>query len=127
MGPRGVLTSIEPDSHLHGLATAGIADAGIAERVRSIQGEPADVAGRLTDGQYDLVLLQGDPGDHPRLVPHAERLLRPGGLLVARRVLVSSDGAGPVVEAVSVDPWAEVTVLPMDDGLLMARRAPDDG
>lgn len=122
MGPRGVLTSIESDAHLHGLATAGVAETGIGDRVRSIQGEPTDVAQRLTDGQYDLVLLQGDPAGQARLLPHAERLLRPGGMLVARRVLAVADGVAAPVEAVAAEPWAEVTVLPVDDGLLLARR-----
>lgn len=125
MGPRGVLTSIEADAHLHGLATAGIAETGIGDTVRSIQGEATDVAERLSDGQYDLVLLQGDPAGHARLLPQAERLLRPGGMLVARRVLAVADGVGAPVEAVATDPWAEVTVLPVDDGLLLARRAPE--
>lgn len=125
MGDRGVLTSIEADAHLHGLATAGVAEIGIGDRVRSIQGDPTDVAGRLSDGQYDLVLLQGDPAGHARLLPHAERLLRPGGLLVARRVLAVTDGIGAPVEATAADPWAEVSVLPVDDGLLLARRHPE--
>lgn len=124
MGDRGVLTSIEADAHLHGLATAGVAEVGIGDRVRSIQGDPTDVAQRLSDGQYDLVLLQGDPAEHARLLPQAERLLRPGGLLVARRVLAVSEGIGAPVEAAAADPWSEVTVLPVDDGLLLARRAP---
>ncbi len=102
-----------------------MAEVGIGDRVRSIQGDASDVAGRLSDGQYDLVLLQGDPAGHARLLPHAERLLRPGGLLVARRVLAVTDGIGAPVEATAADPWAEVSVLSVDDGLLLARRTPE--
>ena len=124
MSDRGVLTSIEADTHLHGLATAGVAETGMADRVRSILGDPATVADRLSDAQYDLVLLQGDPQGHARLLPDVERLLRPGGVLVARRVLAVPTGMSALVESVAVDPWSEATVLPVDDGLLLARLAP---
>ena len=82
MVDRGVLTSIEEDTHLHGLATAGVAETGVGDRVRSILGDPEAVTGRLSDDGYDLVLLQGDPTAHARLLPHVERLLRPGGVLL---------------------------------------------
>lgn len=121
MADRGVLTSIEADTHLHGLATAGIAETGVSDRVRSILGDPATVVDRLSDDGYDLVLLQGDPTAHARLLPAVERLLRPGGVLVARRVLAVPTGVGAIVESVAVDPWSEATVLPVDDGLLLAR------
>ena len=124
MGERGVLTSLESDTHLHGLATAGIAEVGVADRTRSILGDPATVVDRLSDDGYDLVLLQGDPTLHARLLPDVERLLRPGGVLVARRVAAVPTGVSGLLEAVTVDPWAGATVLPVDDGLLLARLAP---
>lgn len=127
MGERGVLTSIEADTHLHGLATAGVAETGVADRTRSILGDAATIVDRLSDGQYDLVLLQGDPTLHARLLSDVERLLRPGGLLVARRVLAVPSGFSALAESVAVDPWSEVTVLPVDDGLLVARLAPVAG
>ncbi len=126
MGERGVLTSIEADTHLHGLATAALAETGVADRTRAILGDPATVVDRLSDDGYDLVLLQGDPTLHARLLPDVERLLRPGGLLVARRVAAVPTGVSGLVESVTVDPWSEATVLPVDDGLLLARLAPAD-
>jgi predicted O-methyltransferase YrrM len=121
MGERGVLTSIESDTHLHGLATAAFADIGITDRVRAILGDPLTVADRLSDDGYDLVLLQGSSDSQHALLPDTQRLLRPGGLLVARRVLPAGHGPSTLVEAVAGEPWAEATVLPVDDGLLLAR------
>lgn len=117
MGGRGVLTSIEQDSHQHTLATAGFADLGVSDRVRAILGDPATVLGRLSDDQYDLVLLQGaQVSDH---VAAAQRLLRDGGLLVVRGV-DNADGI-MVLETISEsDAWT-ATVLPLDGGLLLAR------
>lgn len=121
MDSRGVLTSIEGDTHIHGLATAAFDEVGIGDRVRSILGNPGDVATRLSDGQYDLVILQANATTDVRLITQVERLLSPGGMLVARRVMASADGPSAILEAVAADPWAEATVLPIDDGLLLAR------
>jgi len=117
MGARGVLTSIESDSHQHTLASAAYADLGVGDRVRAILGDAATVLGRLSDDQYDLVLLQGP--EVSRHLVAAERLLRDGGLLVVRGV-DAADGAA-VLEAISgQDRWM-ATVLPLDGGLLLAR------
>lgn len=116
MGERGVLTSIEVDSHQHTLATAAYADLGVNDRVRAILGDPATVLERLSDDQYDLVLLQGEGvSDYLGTV---QRLLRDGGLLVVRGV----DGADGTVllEAISGDDAWTATVLPLDGGLLLA-------
>lgn len=122
MGARGVLTSIESDSHQHTLAGAAYADLGIGDRVRAILGDPGTVLGRLSDDQYDLVLLQG-----PDIAQHlaaAERLLRDGGLLVVRGV-DTADGLA-VLEDISGQAHWTATVLPVDGGLLVARLRKDD-
>jgi predicted O-methyltransferase YrrM len=94
LAPRGVLTSVEGDPYAHGLASEAFEGAGTAERVRCIQGEPATVLPRLSDGGYDLVLLQGRAADYPDHLAHARRLLRAGGLLIARRVLRRGEDSG---------------------------------
>ena len=44
-----------------------------------------EVLPRLTDGGYDLVLVDASPADHPRYLDEALRLLRPGGVAGAAR------------------------------------------
>jgi predicted O-methyltransferase YrrM len=129
---RGVLTSVEPDPYAHGLASEAFESAGRADRVRAILGEPDTVLPRLSDGAYDLVLLQSRPGDYPDQLPHARRLLRAGGVLVARRVLrhgEAPDALAGFLEALATDhDGFATTVLPLDDGLALAtRRAEGDG
>jgi predicted O-methyltransferase YrrM len=126
MGERGVLTSVEPDPHQHGLATRSYDSAGVSERVRSIHGEPSEVLERLSDATYELVLLQGEPADYPAHLEHAVRLLKPGGMLLARGVLPadpSEDEAGGLATFVAYlaerDDLA-VTVLDVDGGLALA-------
>lgn len=84
LASRGVVTSLESDPDAHALASESVELAGLADRVRSISGEPNEVLPRLADGGYDLVLLQAATSRLEGLLVHAERLLRPGGVLVVR-------------------------------------------
>lgn len=125
---RGVLTSIESDPNAHGLAKETYRDAGAGTRVRSIPGEAATVLPRLADGGYDLIVLQGARGDYPDDLAHARRLLRPGGMLVARGVLrvdEHGDAVGRFVEQLVEDACFDAVVLPIDDGIALATRRDD--
>ena len=130
LAERGVLTSVEPDAHRHGLATQAYAEADATARVRAIEGDPAAVLPRLADGAYDIVLLQTavDP-DH---LDHALRLARPGGVIVLRGTLLEGarsvvrglvgDTEPSVLERLSESDLLDATILPIDDGLVLARR-----
>jgi predicted O-methyltransferase YrrM len=122
---RGALTSIEPDPHAHGLATEAYASAGVGSRIRSILGDPAAVLPRLSDGSYDLVLLQLESGSSPDDLVHAHRLLRVGGVLVARGVTRRGDRAesrARFLHQLLEDESFATAVLPLDDGLALATR-----
>lgn len=126
LADRGVVTSIEPDAHTHGLATQAFDDVDAGTRVRSILGDPRTVLERLSDGAYDLLVLQAQPLTYPMALEHAERLLRPGGMLVARGILRPGDHADSLARFLQdlVDGDAfDATVLPIDDGLALAVRA----
>jgi predicted O-methyltransferase YrrM len=121
----GVLTSIEPDPHLHELATETYRALSIRSRPRSIQGDPSTVLPRLADGSYDLMLLQAEPAGYPDDLAHARRLLRDGGLLVARGVLRGGEAGEALarfVDALASDAGFVATVLPVDGGLALATR-----
>jgi len=124
MAARGILTSVELDSHWHGLATTAYEQAGVGDRVRSILGNPAEVLPRLSDATYELVLIQGRLTDHPTYLEHARRLLQPGGVLIARGLLHDPDTARGTAlrafaELLDEDDWIG-TVLPLDDGVGLA-------
>ncbi|HSK24188.1 MAG TPA: class I SAM-dependent methyltransferase [Egicoccus sp.] len=130
MPERAVLTSIEPDAHAHGVATAAYRTVGAGSRVRSIHGEPEAVLPRLSDGGYDLVLWQTGVTDADDARSHAARLLRDGGVLVARGLV--ADGAGrtqaeALVSGLLDDETFEVAVLPVDGGVVLATRRGPDG
>ncbi len=124
----GVLTSIEPDAHAHALAADAYASAGVADHVRSIQGDPLTVLPRLTDAGYDLMLLQSDAKLYPEMIEHAQRLLRPGAMFVARGVVrrgEDSDHLAAFIDTLIQDEFLLTTVLPLEDGIALAVRRPD--
>lgn len=129
MDPRGTLTSIESDPTVQSAATDSFANAGVAGRVRAILGDPVEVLDRLSDRSYELLVVQAVGVDHRGLLGHAMRLLRPGGMLVARDLAV---GAPPEVrvrreftrDLIEHDAFTTV-VLPLDGGVALATRDDD--
>ena len=136
MSDRAILTSIEPDPEMQGWAGRAYAEAGHSDQVRSILGLPLKVLPRLSDGGYDLVLIQTSYVEYPSYVEHVLRLLRPGGLLVALGTL----GLGRVAEGSARDDVTDAlrefnrtiadakrllpTLLPIDAGVTLATRTP---
>ncbi|GAA4690227.1 O-methyltransferase [Pseudonocardia yuanmonensis] len=147
MAADGTLTSIDVDPELQRAARRSFLDAGHGPgRLRLINGLALEVLPRLTDGGYDLVLVDvarsgggariaAGAADYPDYLAEAIRLLRPGGILVLDGVLVgggrevtagtgtngdSTGGTapdGPALDAGAVDAGApDGTAGPAADG-----------
>jgi predicted O-methyltransferase YrrM len=124
LAERGTVTSLEPDPDVHSLTSESVELAGLSDRVRSIAGEPSEVLPRLADGGYDLVLLQVAGPRLVGLVDHAERILRPGGVLVVRPRGDVAVALAVTERLVSSDALA-ATAATGDDGMMLVatRRA----
>lgn len=127
MHPRGMLTTIEADPDHQAAAQQVLARAGHGQRVRSILGSALAVLPKLADDAYDLVFVDAAPAEYPDYLPHVVRLLRPGGLLIAARVLrAGEDADGRAVRAFAAkvrdDAALDGQVLPVGDGMLVAAR-----
>lgn len=129
LAERGVLTSLDVDPHTHGLAADAFERAGTGGRVRAILGDPDEVLPRLSDGAYDLVVLQEPAYATVDPLEHARRLLRPGGMLVALGLLASgpeAEARARFLPALADDPAFDAVVLPFDDGVALATRLVDE-
>lgn len=136
MTPDGILTSIDTEPEHQASARKTFAAAGIpTRRARLIAGAALQVMPKLSDGAYDVVLLDADPLEYVEYVEQALRLLRPGGLLMLHHALAGGRVADPANEddevviireaLAAVADSEELTplLLPVGDGLLVARRA----
>ncbi|GAA2027174.1 class I SAM-dependent methyltransferase [Pseudokineococcus marinus] len=128
----GVLTTIDSEPEHQRAAREALVDAGVRSgRVRVIGGRAQEVLPRLTDGAYDLVLLDADRRDLDAHLDQALRLLRPGGLLVVAGALWRDKVADPAQRdetttavrqagrRVRDDERLLPALLPVGDGLLV--------
>jgi predicted O-methyltransferase YrrM len=133
----GVLTSIDIETEHQKAAREAFAEAGIApNRTRLISGPALEVMPRLTDGAYDLVVLDADKKEYADYLAQAVRLLRPGGVLAFDNALWHDRVADPAQrdettttirelgKAVRDDPRLVAAMLPTGDGLLVAVKRP---
>ena len=129
----GVLTTIDSSAEHQRAAREAYAEAGYAhQRTRVITGDAADVLPRMTDGAYDLVVIDADKPGYPTYVEHAIRLLRPGGVLVMDNMLWHDQVADPAARDATTSTLRDLgkalrdhdqlttTLLPVSDGLLVA-------
>jgi len=129
----GVLTTIDVEVENQRAAREAFAEAGVkTSRTRIISGRALDVLPRLTDGAYDLVLVDGDKVQYPSYTDQAIRLLRPGGVLVVDSALWHGRVADPAQRDATTTVLRELgkrlrdderlvpALLPCGDGLLVA-------
>ena len=133
---QGILTSIDTEPEHQAAAREAFNAAGYpTRRARLIAGAALQVLPKLSDGAYDLVLVDGDPLEYVEYVEQGLRLLRPGGLLVLNHALADGRVADErneddevviireALTAVSDSDELAPVLLPVGDGLLVARRA----
>lgn len=135
MHEAGVLTTIDPEVENQRAAREAFTEAGIRPaRARTIAGSPREVVGRLTDHAYDLVSFPAETPHAEDLLAHAERLLRPGGVLVVTNALFHDRIADPtardattaqiraLLHAVQTSETLRAALVPSGDGVLAAVR-----
>jgi predicted O-methyltransferase YrrM len=111
-GAGAVVTCITDDPHHLDAARSAVRAAGHpASAARYIAARPLEVADKLADGAYDL--LVADVPDHSvsRVLSRAHQLLRAGGALI-----LIGDHA-PLPEDADLPAHAHVTLLPVGGGL----------
>ena len=135
MTQKGLLTSIDDEVENAKLAKQAFDEAGIsASRYRLITGNSREIVGKLADSLYDIFVLRRN-ADLLESVENAYRSLRPGGVLVIDRALLSGKVADPTQrdeetiayrDSIKLIREARETWLPMllpvGDGVLVATK-----
>lgn len=102
VGPTGHVTTLEIDPRHAEVARQNFTRAGVADRVRLIEGPAGDSADALVaagEEPFDLVFVDADKPSNARYLATAVDLAHPGTVIVVDNVV----RAGAVVDATSVD------------------------
>jgi predicted O-methyltransferase YrrM len=127
--PEATITSIDREFEHQQLARAAFAEADVpANRIRLITGRAAEVLPRMTDGAYDLVLVDGDPAELLDDVEHALRIVRRGGLVLVVHALWRGRVADPAQRDETVaDVRALLTAISESSAVTAALSTAGDG
>jgi caffeoyl-CoA O-methyltransferase len=135
MSPGGELISVEARQSMAERARHNIDEAGLGDVIDVRLGQALSTLPTV-EGDFDLIFNDIDKESYPQVIPHAKRLLRPGGLLVADNVL----WGGRVADEEESDSWTEAVreynhllgqdpemttvVLPLRDGVSVSLKGP---
>ncbi len=140
LGPHGKLHTVELDPRRAEFARDAFERAGVAERVdlRNTDGRAAlaELADELGPDSVDVLFLDADKESYPEYWERARTLLRVGGLLLADNALgsgtwwvddpvgssASRDAVDRLNRTIAAEPGWEGTLIPLRQGLLVARR-----
>jgi predicted O-methyltransferase YrrM len=103
VGEQGHVTTLEIDPAHAAVARANFERAGVADRVRLVEGPATDSLRAMVDAgeePFDLVFIDADKPDNPRYLGAAVALSRPGTVIVVDNVVRQ----GAVADAASQDP-----------------------
>lgn len=132
--PGGHLHTIDVSDELTGMAASHISDAGLAASITRHIGKAADIIPTL-NYPFDLVFIDADKGNYSLYYDLVFDKVPLGGYIVADNVLfhgeviLSSEEQGKAARSmhaynqkISADPRVEQLLLPVRDGLMIARK-----
>ena len=121
------------DEELSRRSRRHLAALGLDDLVRYTVGEAVEAL-RQADGPFDLIFSDIDKEGYPDSLPVIEDKLIPGGILMVDNMLwrgrvfddgdrsPATEGVRELTRRVSADPRWTVMIVPIRDGLLVARR-----
>lgn len=129
----GTLQTIEVDDDRADEAEDWFEKAGVDDRVELLRGKAMAILPTLPTKRYDAIFIDADKEQMPTYLDFGARMLRHGGVLLADNVFwhgsVWSDGSIEGTESVREfvkeacdHPDLDPSILPLGDGLLVARR-----
>lgn len=129
MDDDGILTSIDVEAENQRVARELLTALGYDHvHTRLIAGRPIEVLSRMTDDAYDIAFVNADAVEYPAILHQAQRLLRPGGMVIFSGVQpTGAGGRDPETVAINdivatvrdADHWLPM-LLPVGSGVLAA-------
>ncbi len=130
----GKLTTIDFNDELAPLVRKYIDLAGMGEKIELLNGNAMDIVPALTDN-FDLVFIDADKQNYPAYFSMVVDKLNPGGVILGDNVLWSGKVVGKYKKGkkdteaillfnrlVQEHPQLENLILPLRDGLMLARK-----
>ncbi len=133
MPPGGRITCCDVSREWTDIARQAWADAGVEDRIELRLAPATETLASLDDGTFDLAFIDADKPNYDAYYEGCLRVVRPGGLILIDNVLWSGDVADPSVdnenvrvmrdlnEKIAADERVDHVLLPLADGLTMAR------
>jgi predicted O-methyltransferase YrrM len=130
----GRITCLDVSREWTDVARVAWAEAGVADRVELRLGPAAETLATLDDDSFDLAFIDADKPNYDAYYEGCLRVVRPGGLILIDNVLwggevADASATGESVETiralntkVASDDRVDHVLLPLADGLTMARR-----
>lgn len=124
---RGQVVTLEQEQAMASRARANIREAGLETRVEIREGSALDLLADM-QGPFDFIFMDIEKEEYAPALPHCERLLKPGGLLVVDNTAFPE--AEEFNQALAASPaWQFVQLFsflpahsPEHDGLCLALR-----
>ncbi len=134
LAPGGVIRTIEINDEITGFAESFFRCAGLADKIIQYTGNALDIIEKI-DRSFDLIFIDGEKPEYPDYYRLVMPKLKKGGFLLADnvlwngKVLKEEDSSDPSTSAVvkfnnmvSNDPLMESVIIPVRDGMLIARK-----
>lgn len=133
----GMLTTIELQEERHTMALEYFKRAGVSNKIHAVCGDAREIVPKLDD-QYDMIFMDAAKGQYMEFLAVADRILKPGGLLVADNVLINGWVVNlnyprhrqktmvyrmkEFLEQFKENPAYQCSVIPLGDGVALIRK-----
>ncbi|MBQ1191958.1 MAG: O-methyltransferase [Bacteroidales bacterium] len=130
----GVVHTIEKDVILEDFILSTIEKYGYEDRIKLHIGNAMEIIDQI-EGDFDLIFIDADKANYPAYFEKCVSRLRSGGLIIADNILWYGKVVLPVKdsdketkaiklfnETVSKDPRFDSLILPIRDGIMVARK-----
>ena len=133
MPPDGRMLCCDVSREWTDIAREAWQEAGVAERIELRLGPAVDTLASLEDASFDLAFIDADKPSYDAYYEGCLRVVRPGGLIMIDNTLWSGRVADPsendeqvtairaLNEKISGDERVDPVILPIGDGLTLAR------